>query len=122
MAEIHEQRADETKIDTVMAEDISFDGEVTYTKDLMIKGTFTGKIRSTGDLYIAEGASVEADITAHSVNIWGKVTGNITATARVELQGSAEVTGDITAPKIIMGTGCRFDGMSRMGSNTGGQS
>ena len=120
MAEIHERRVNESKLDTVLAEDISFDGEASFTKELMIKGTYSGKIRATGDLYIAENADVEADITAKSVYVRGRVRGAINATVRVELQGEAEVVGDITAPKIVMDTGCRFDGVSRMRPPKGG--
>ncbi len=114
MAEIHEQRVKESKLDTVLAEDISFDGEITFTKDLMIKGRCSGVIKSTGKLYIAENADVEADITVDSIFVRGRLKGNINASTRVELQGNAVVTGDITAPKIVMDTGCRFDGVSRM--------
>lgn len=114
MAEIHERRVNDGKLDTVLAEDISFEGEASFTKELMIKGRYKGSINATGDLYIAENAVVEAEIIAASVYVRGKVTGDITAADRVELQGSAEVVGDITAPKIVMDTGCRFDGVSRM--------
>ena len=114
MAEIHERRVNENKLDTVLAEDISFEGEMSFTKELMIKGRYSGTIRATGDLYIAADADVEADIVAQSVFVRGRVKGSISASSRVELQGHAEVVGDITAPKIVMDTGCRFDGVSRM--------
>ncbi len=114
MAEIHERRVNENKLDTVLAEDIDFEGDVSFTKELMIKGRYSGKIRATGDLYIAADAEVDADIVAESVFVRGKVTGSISANVRVELQGNAVVVGDITAPKIVMDTGCRFDGISRM--------
>jgi len=114
MAEIHERRVNEGKIDTVLAEDINFEGEASFAKDLMIKGRYLGKIHASGALYIAVDADVEADIVADSVYVRGHVKGNITASTVVELQGMAEVKGDITAPKIVMDTDCRFDGVSRM--------
>lgn len=114
MAEIHEKRVNESKLDTVLAEDISFEGDITFTRELMVKGHCTGNIRASGDLYIAANARVEADIVADSVYVRGRVTGNIKAASRVELQGEAVVIGDITAPKILMDTGCRFDGVSQM--------
>jgi len=120
MAEIHERRVNENKLDTVLAEDISFDGEASFTKELMIKGRYSGKIRATGSLYIAAEADVEADIVAESVYVRGRVKGSISAGSRVELQGNAVVVGDITAPKIVMDTGCRFDGVSRMRPAKGG--
>lgn len=114
MAEIHELRVNENTLDTVLAEDISFDGNLSFTKELMIKGEFSGKINAKGKLYISENAIVYAEIKADSVYVRGQVNGTIEAKTRVELQGEAIVVGDITAPKIIMGKDCRFDGMSRM--------
>ena len=114
MAEIHSKRIDEKKLDTVLAEDISFEGDVSFSKPLMIKGIFSGSINATGDLYIDKDAVVNAEIKALSVVVRGKVKGNITADSKVELQGTAEVVGDITAPRIVMEPGCLFDGISRM--------
>jgi cytoskeletal protein CcmA (bactofilin family) len=114
-AEIHEKRVYEKNISTVLTEEIHFTGELNFTRDLMIKGDFYGTIKATGNLYIEESAYVEAEqITAGSVYVKGRVKGNITADSRVELHGTAQVTGDITAPRIVMDTGCRFDGTSRM--------
>jgi len=114
MAEIHERRVNESKLDTVLAEDIHFEGEASFTKDLMIKGRYLGRIHSLGALYIATDADVEADIVADSVYVRGHVKGNINASTLVELQGRGEVEGDITAPKIVMDTDCRSDAVSRM--------
>lgn len=114
MAEIHSRKIKEHKLDTVLAEDISFTGELSFTQELMIKGKFEGNIQAGGDLYIAENADVTAEIGAHSIHVRGRVKGNVYAESQVELMGNAEVIGDITAPKIIMETGCRFEGVSRM--------
>ncbi len=114
MAEIHSKRIDERKLDTVLAEDISFEGDVSFSKPLMIKGAFAGSINATGDLFIDKEAVVKAEIKASSVVVRGKVSGNIVAESKVELQGTAVVIGDITAPRIVMEPGCLFDGISRM--------
>lgn len=114
MAEIHSRKINEKEIDSIFDKDISFSGDFYFTNKVMIKGKFTGSIEGTGELYIDEKARVEAEIKANEVYIKGFVRGDISAETRVELQGKAEVRGDITAPKIVMDTGCRFDGISRM--------
>ena len=122
MSEIHSGRIDESKIDTVLAEEISFEGEVSFSEPLMIKGLFSGSINATkntegkkdaGALYIGKDAVVHAEIKALSVVVLGKVKGNITAVSKIELQSTAEVVGNIIAPQIVMESGCLFDGNSR---------
>ena len=117
MVEIHQNRVNEAKISTVLSEDVNFTGKCKFTRDLIIKGKYSGEIDAIGSLYISRDARVEADIKAKAVIISGYVKGRVEASEKVELLGEAVVIGDITAPKIEMGTGCRFDGSSRMESS-----
>ncbi len=114
MAEIHSKKIKEHKLDTVLTEDIVFHGELYFTRDLMIKGRFEGQIKADGDLYIGEEAEVNAEIDARTIHVRGRVKGNVLASSQVELMSNAQVIGDITAPRIVMETGCRFEGVSRM--------
>lgn len=114
MEELYTRKLDETHLDTILSEDINFEGEFSFAEPLMIKGTIAGEINASGELYIAETARVEAKIRAQSVYIRGKVKGNISADGTIELSSSSEVHGDITAPEIVMERGCRFNGVSRM--------
>jgi cytoskeletal protein CcmA (bactofilin family) len=112
--EIHIKDVVEVEIDTILAEDIDFEGELTFRRPLMIKGRFRGKVDSPSDLYIGEGAEVEATIKASKVSSKGRVTGDIFARSRVELFSSARVHGDVETPDLVMESGCVFDGNCRM--------
>ncbi len=114
MSELRISKVEETEIDTVLAEDIDFTGELSFNKPLMIKGKFNGTIHASGDLYVGDDALVEARIEANVVSLKGRIKGNIFAKSRVELFSSAAVDGDITAPDIVMESGCRFNGMCKM--------
>ncbi len=114
MAEIHSERVKEKDLDTVMGDDIQFNGSLSFTDPLMIKGDFSGDIDATGVLYIEKDARVEANISAGSLHIRGEVIGDINATKTVQLFSSAKVTGDIIAPKIKMENGCFFSGKCHM--------
>ena len=115
MAEIHAKKIKEHKLDTVLAEDITFSGELSFTRELMIKGRVRrhdkGGRRS---LYRRRCRCHRRDRRPIHSCPRGKIRGNVQAESQVELMGNAEVIGDITAPKIIMETGCRFEGVSRM--------
>jgi len=114
MTEVQITAIDEEQLDTILATDVEFAGEMLYTKPLMIKGKVSGIVRSESDLYIDEKAVVEADIVANVVSVKGRVKGNISAREKVELFACASVDGDVTAPQVTMETGCHFNGACRM--------
>jgi len=114
MTDVQINTIDEEQLDTVLASDVEFSGEMRFEKPLMIKGRVSGKVRSVSDLYIDEAAVVEADIIANVVSVKGSVKGNISARQKVELFACSAVDGDVTAPQITMETGCHFNGACRM--------
>jgi cytoskeletal protein CcmA (bactofilin family) len=115
MAEVHIKDMDEHEIDTILAEDIDFEGHLTFKKPLMIKGKFKGEIMSTSSLYIGEKAYVEAKTEADIVSSRGKHKGDIVGHARVELFSTAQVEGDISTPDFVVESGCKFNGYCNMG-------
>jgi cytoskeletal protein CcmA (bactofilin family) len=115
MAEVRIKDIDEHEIDTILAEDIDFEGRLTFKKPLMIKGKFKGEIKSTSALYIGEKAYVEASTEADIVSSKGRHKGNIFGHSRVELFSTAQVDGDITTPDFVVESGCKFNGSCSMG-------
>lgn len=114
MTEVQITAVDEEQLDTILAGDVEFAGEMSFKKPLMIKGRVSGIIRSDSELHIDEHAVVEADISAVVVSVKGVVKGNIRARERIELFSSASIDGDVTAPEVTMETGCRLNGACRM--------
>src|SRR5271166_2487614 len=115
MAEVRIKDIDEHEVDTILAEDIDFEGHLTFKKPLMIKGKFKGEIKSTSSLYIGEKAFVEATTEAAIVSSKGAHKGNIVGHARVELFSTAQVEGDISTPDFVAESGCKFNGFCNMG-------
>ncbi|MGA2640438.1 MAG: polymer-forming cytoskeletal protein [Spirochaetia bacterium] len=115
MAEVRIKDIDEHEIDTILAEDIDFEGYLTFKKPLMIKGKFKGEIKSTSSLYIGEKALVEATTEAAVVSSKGAHKGDIIGHSRVELFSTAQVDGDISTPDFIVESGCKFNGYCNMG-------
>jgi len=116
MAEMQISQIDESEIDTVLADDIDFEGTLSFKKNLMIKGRFKGDITAEGELYVDEKAHVEARLEANVITLKGTVKGNVYAYTRVELYSCSSVDGDITAPDVVMESGCRFNGICTMKS------
>lgn len=119
MSESQLGEVDESEIETILAEDIDFDGKLYFSDSLMIKGVFRGNIKADGLLYVGESANVNARLEADVISLKGYVKGNIFGHTRVELYACARVDGDITAPDVIMESGCSFNGICTTGSPPG---
>lgn len=113
MTDVQINVVDEAMLDTVLAPDVGFEGTLVCRKPLMIKGSFTGVIRSSSDIYIDEKAVVEAEIRAANVVIRGRVKGSVLAEGRVDLAASCVLEGDVAAPEVTMETGCQITGECR---------
>jgi len=114
MAEVRIKDMDEHEIDTILADDIDFEGQLTFKKPLMVKGKFKGEIRSESALYVGEKAVVEAKIESSLVSSKGRIRGDITGHSRVELASTAHVDGDISTPDFVVESGCKFNGNCNM--------
>lgn len=105
---------DEEDIETVVAEDVHFDGELSFDKSLVVKGRLEGTIASSGDLFVNEGSTVDATVKAALISVRGTVNGQLIARERIELFSSAVVQGTLQAPDLIVQSGCRLNGECRM--------
>ena len=101
-------------MDTVISEDVFFDGQVSFEKPLLIKGRLKGAISSAGDIYINKDAVVEAKIEAGRVWLKGSVKGDIKTSGRLELFSGSTMDGDISTPDLVIQSGCHFRGRCDM--------
>ncbi len=92
-----------------------FQGDLTGSEDLIVQGTFKGKIfLLERTLTIDPKAEVEGDVEAGDIFVAGSLTGNIRATGRVVLEAASSVKGDIVAARISIQDGARFKGSIQM--------
>jgi len=114
MAELRIKNIDESEIDTVLAEDVEFEGELEFNQPLLVKGRFKGEIRSAGALFINETADVEAKVEASTISVKGRLKGDAIARKRLELFSSSRLEGSVHTPDLIVQSGCLFNGTCRM--------
>ncbi len=92
-----------------------FDGELTFTDNLIISGKFKGTINATGRLEIAKTAECTVDkISAKSVVVLGSVVGDIEGSERVELCRGSTVKGNISTADIRIADKVEFEGTVSM--------
>ncbi|MEX2426093.1 MAG: polymer-forming cytoskeletal protein [Thermomicrobiaceae bacterium] len=98
-----------------------WNGTLKSEGSLHVHGKADGELHSETDLYVAEGAEVDASLHADSVVVAGLVRGKIEARSRLEVLPQGEVTGDVRSPKLVVHEGATISGqlkMEEVGSST----
>ena len=90
---------------------IRIKGEIVSREPFQIAGRVEGTIEvDQHTLTIAEGATVDATVTAESVVIHGTVKGDLAAVTRIVIQPTAKVEGEVSAPAISIAEGAQMQG------------
>ena len=114
MVDVRIKNVEESDADTLLSEDMSFQGTMSLSRPAMIKGQVTGKIESDSNVFIEKEADVKADIKADELSVKGNLTGSVQASV-IELGSTAVFSGDIKAQSLAMESGCTFSGSSQIG-------
>ena len=80
-------------------------GELKSEEDVTISGNVEGSIKVANTLTIGETGSVNADMEANAVRIFGTAKGNITASHKVELLPSGRYFGNIKSKLLVVEEG-----------------
>lgn len=99
---------------SVIAANSHWNGTLKSQGALQVHGKADGELHSSTDLYVAEGAEVDAELHADSVVVAGLVRGRIEARSRLEVLPEGEVTGDVLAPKLVVHEGATLSGQLKM--------
>ncbi len=91
--------------ETIIGEQVSVKGTLSFQKLLRIDGCFEGELISDGKLIIGPHGTVKANINLQEAFISGKVDGDITVKERLVLRGRAEIRGNIKAPILSVDEG-----------------
>jgi cytoskeletal protein CcmA (bactofilin family) len=82
-------------------------GRVSGDGALRVEGTLKGDLSITGPAEIAEGASVEGNVKAESLELWGSLLGDAVATGPNALRAGSLVRGDLRASEVSIEPGAR---------------
>jgi cytoskeletal protein CcmA (bactofilin family) len=97
------------------------EGKLSFEGSVRIDGHVEGQIEAQEGMIVGETAIINAQISAGTVVIKGKVTGDVTARKRVELQGPAKLLGNIVTPSLVIHEGVLFEGHCSMGNTAEGK-
>jgi cytoskeletal protein CcmA (bactofilin family) len=95
--------ADQQRDDiSVVGQGARIEGTLHSTGSLRIHGHLTGEIAVDGDVSVASGSDVRADISARSISLAGRIKGNLTAPGEVVLPSQSRVEGDVRAQSVTV--------------------
>ena len=100
---------------TVVGQGIFLRGSIRGEGDLEIRGRIEGDVEIAGEVTIAEGALVKADVTARRITVRGAVAGNLTGEDGVRLEDGARVVGDFSGASIGISEGALVRGNVQTG-------
>lgn len=105
---------EQTKLATLIAQDIIISGSLEYADGLRldgsVKGNVTGKPGAKTLLVLSERGSIEGNVHGYDIVVNGRIHGDVIADHFVELQANAHVVGNIYYQQLQMDCGASVDG------------
>lgn len=95
---------------TVIAEELTIEGELVSEEEVVVEGTLRGTLSTTDNVSVGPNGVLEADVQAGSLAVAGQVTGNVAAAERVDLQAGGRLIGDVKASRLTIADGASFKG------------
>ncbi len=101
---------------------IRFKGELVGEEDLLVHGTVEGTIDLKGhNLIVGEQGVLQANVSAKTVTIEGRVEGDVFGEERITIRSSSNVQGNIKAERVVLEDGAKFRGSIDMDVSTPAQ-
>lgn len=99
---------------SVVAPGTTWKGDIESQGSVHVYGNISGSLKATDDIWVANGAEVDANIEADRVVIGGEIAGNITARSRFEALPDCEIHADVNAPTFVVHEGATINGTMSM--------
>ncbi len=105
---------------SVISNETVWKGDLESRGSIHIHGKVEGSVTAMREIYVAEGAEVDAALTAAVIIVAGAVTGELRCTNRFEMLPSGRVDGNVQAPSLVVHEGASISGGFKMGSPEAG--
>jgi cytoskeletal protein CcmA (bactofilin family) len=91
------------------------EGRLIYDGSVHADGRVEGEVRATGNIDVANGATVKALLEGTNVTLKGQVEGAVTARDKLTLGRNSRLSGDIQVRRLQIDDGATLNGNVRMG-------
>jgi cytoskeletal protein CcmA (bactofilin family) len=107
---------------SVIATDTKWKGTLESDGSLHVYGVVDGALTAHDDIWVAEGATVDAVLTARRIVIAGTISGTVTASERFEALPQGRINADVSAPAFVVHDGAKINGQLKMAQPEGSSS
>ena len=104
----------DTKLDTLIGQGATFDGNITIEGGARIDGKLKGKINAKGTVVVGKNGKVDGEILAKSAVIGGEIKGTVRVQEKVEFETGAKFEGEVYCKTLVVQEGVIFDGSCTM--------
>jgi cytoskeletal protein CcmA (bactofilin family) len=104
---------------SIISSDASWKGEMSSENSIHVFGKVEGTLTAREDIWIAEGAEVDATVNAGRIIVGGTLSGNATATTRFEVLPTGQVSAEVTTSISVVHEGANINGNFRVGGSGG---
>jgi len=102
-----------------LSNEVSIEGDLSFSNELLIDGKVNGKINATGTLIVGKSARIRGEVRVKSVTIQGTIEGNVFATERCVLEAGATLRGDVESPRLALDENASFLGRAKISAKRG---
>ena len=102
---------------SVIAKATFWKGDLESEGSIHVYGRVEGALRAKEDIWVAEGADVNASVQARRVIVGGSVSGSIRSVDRFEALPQCLVNADVQSPVFVVHEGANISGQLKMGSS-----
>lgn len=106
---------------TVVARETTWKGEMSSKGSVHIHGRLDGAVKADIAIFVAEGAEVDATLTAETIIVAGTSRGTVRSGSKFEVLPTGRVAGDINAPTLVVHEGAVMSGQLKMTSEAAGE-
>lgn len=107
---------------SVIAENTLWKGEIEADGSVHVYGRVEGTLTAKEDIWLAEGADVQATVNARRVIVAGRVSGTVRAQERFEALPQGVIEADVQSPSFVVHEGATINGKLAMSSSDSGVS
>lgn len=104
----------EEEIMTFLGKGAQFKGVLHFEGTVRIDGEVEGEVITQGTLIVGERGIINAEITAGTVIVGGRINGNIHASQKIQLLSKSIVTGSLITPCMMIEDGALLNGICEM--------